>query len=223
MHGMSLRHRPSGFTLIEVMITVFVVAVGLLSVAGLQAFAKKSNFDAIQRTQAAALAQDLIERIRANAAQGAGYVTDASAGWSSSNAPGAPTQSCSTSSTASSPACTPAQVVAFDKYQWTRALFGAAESLNGESAGGLSEPTACITNATAPCGAYTIAIAWRGITPLPPADSSDTANPANNRCGSGNAAYDDIANPGTDTRLRRVIVVRTVIDDHSGRCAGVAP
>ena len=215
-------HRAAtGFTLIEVMITVFVVAVGLLGVAGLQAYAKKSNFDAVQRTQAAALAQDLIERIRANPSQGAAYRTDASAGISLSAAPTAPATACTASVSGTSPACTPGQVVAFDRYEWSRALFGQVEVSAGEASGGLSEPTACITNSNAPCGVYTIAIAWRGITPLPPADANDSADPANNPCGSGNAAYDDINTAGADTRLRRIIVVRTVIDDRTGSC--IAP
>lgn len=210
---------PQGFTLIEVMVTVFVVAVGLLGVAGLQAYAKKSNFDAVQRTQAAALAQDLIERMRANPAQGAAYL---STGISLDAAPAAPGTACTTSGSSGTPACTPAQVVAFDRYEWSRALFGDVETIDGEASGGLSEPTACVSNASAPCGVYTIAIAWRGITPLPPADPHDTADPANNPCGSANPAYDDVSTPGTDARLRRIIVVRTVIDDHSGQCLAAA-
>lgn len=216
-------HRAAhGFTLIEVMVTVFVVAVGLLGVAGLQAYAKKSNFDAVQRTQAAALAQDLIERMRANPGQGADYLTDAGDGISLDAPPPVPTTACTASSSGGSPACTPVQVVAFDRYEWSRALFGDVELSEGEASGGLSEPTACVTNSSAPCGVYTIAIAWRGITPLPPADPDDSAAPANNPCGADNAAYDDASTPGDDARLRRIIVVRTVIDDHSGQCVAAA-
>ena len=222
MQPASSQRAARGFTLIEVMITVFVVAVGLLGVAGLQAYAKKSNFDAVQRTQAAALAQDLIERIRANPSRGADYLTDASNGISLASAPSAPGTACITAGSSGSPACTPAQVVAFDRYEWSRALFGGVEVSAGAASGGLSEPTACITNSNAPCGVYTIAIAWRGITPLPPADPNDTSDPANNPCGSGNASYDDITTTGTDTLLRRIIVMRTVIDDHSGQCIAAA-
>jgi len=216
------RHQ-AGFTLIEVMITVFIVAVGLLSVAGLQAMSKKSNFDAIQRTQAAALGQDLIERMRANPGRGADYRTDARNGISSARLPAAPDTACTVSGSSGTPRCTPAQVVAFDRYEWSRALFGDVERVDDSAAGGLSEPTACITNARAPCGVYTVAIAWRGITPLPPADPADSADPANNPCGDNNAAYDDPSTPGVDARLRRVIVLRTVIDDHSGQCLAATP
>lgn len=211
-----------GFSLIEVMITVFIVAVGLLSVAGLQALSKKSNFDAIQRTIAAALAQDIIERMRANPGQGAAYVTDATNGISQTNAPTAPGIACSRAN-GSTVACTPTQVAAFDRYEWSRALFGAAEIAASSKVGGLSEPTGCIINTTPPCGVYTVVIAWRGVTPLPAAASTDAANPANQRCGNGNGAYDDPATSVVDSALRRVIVVQTVIDDHSGLCAAVAP
>ena len=153
--------RQAGFTLIEVMITVFIAAVGLLSVAGLQALSKKSNFDAIQRTQAAALGQDLIERMRANPGRGADYLTDASNGISSASLPATPATACTVGSSGGTPRCTPAQVVAFDLYEWSRALFGDVERVGDSAAGGLSEPTACITNASAPCGVYTVAIAWR--------------------------------------------------------------
>lgn len=213
-----MKSASAGFTLIEVMITVFIVAVGLLSVAGLQALSKKSNFDAIQRTQAAALAQDLIERMRANPGRGADYLTDARDGISSADLPPAPDTACTTSGSSGAPTCTPGQVVAFDRYEWSRALFGDVELIDDSAAGGLSEPTACVTNADAPCGTYTVAIAWRGITPLPPGDPDDAADPASNPCGLDNAAYDDPSTTGTDARLRRVIVVRTVIDDHSGQC-----
>lgn len=216
--------RSGGFTLVEVMITVFIVAVGLLSVAGLQALSKKSNFDAIQRTQAAALAQDLIERMRANPGRGADYLTDARNGISSTRLPPAPARACAVDGSSGSPRCTPVQVVAFDRYEWSRALFGDVERIADSAAGGLSEPTACITNTRAPCGVYTVAIAWRGITPLPPADPADSASPAANPCGLDNTAYDDPGTPGVDARLRRIIVVRTVIDDHSGQClAAVTP
>lgn len=218
------RRMAAGFTLIEVMITVFIVAVGLLSVAGLQALSKKSNFDAIQRTQAAALAQDLIERMRANPGRGADYLTDDVDGISSAALPPAPSIACTTSGSSGTPRCTPTQVVAFDRYEWSRALFGDVELIDDTAAGGLSEPTACVTNDAAPCGVYTVAIAWRGITPLPPGDPDDVNDPASNPCGSDNAAYDDPSTSGSDARLRRVIVVRTVIDDHSGQClAAVTP
>lgn len=55
-----------GFTLIEILVTVVVLSVGLLGLAGLQAAALKFNSTAYQRSQATVLIYDMIERIRAN-------------------------------------------------------------------------------------------------------------------------------------------------------------
>ena len=56
-----------GFTLIEVLVTMIILSVGLIGMAGLQATGLKSNNRALHRTQASFLAYDIIERMRANA------------------------------------------------------------------------------------------------------------------------------------------------------------
>ncbi len=55
-----------GFSLIEVLVTMVVIAIGLLGFAALQAQSLKSNRISMQRSQATILAQDIIERMRAN-------------------------------------------------------------------------------------------------------------------------------------------------------------
>ena len=184
-----------GFSLIEVLITMFVVAVGLLGIAGLQTFSKKSNFDAVQRTTAAALAQDIIERMRANASAASSYVTDATAGVGATPAAGT---DCGSST------CTPAQLQAYDLYKWSQALFGASEvASDGTNAGGLSSPTGCITSSA--CGLYAITIAWRGVTSL---DGADTRTGDAYLCGANNIDYTSADNKP----MRRLVVVQTFID-----------
>lgn len=56
-----------GFTLIEVLVAMVVLALGLLGLAGMQATGLKNNQDAYNRGQATQLAYDLADRIRANA------------------------------------------------------------------------------------------------------------------------------------------------------------
>jgi type IV pilus assembly protein PilV len=67
-----------GFTLIEVLIAVLVLAVGLLGLAGLQLAGMKSNHSAYLRSQATIAAYDLLDRMRADpgAFRGGPYVID---------------------------------------------------------------------------------------------------------------------------------------------------
>jgi type IV pilus assembly protein PilV len=57
-----------GFGLLEVLVTVIVLSVGLLGLAGLQATSLRFNSSAYQRSQATHLAYDLADRMRANRA-----------------------------------------------------------------------------------------------------------------------------------------------------------
>jgi type IV pilus assembly protein PilV len=56
----------AGFTMLEVLVTLFVIAVALLGTAGLQSYALKVNQGGQMRTQAVVLGLDLLERIEAN-------------------------------------------------------------------------------------------------------------------------------------------------------------
>jgi type IV pilus assembly protein PilV len=58
------RHR--GFTLVEILVAVFVLAIGLLGLAGLQATSLRFNSSAYLRSQATNLANDMADRMRAN-------------------------------------------------------------------------------------------------------------------------------------------------------------
>jgi len=216
------RSRAAGFTLIEVMITVTVVSIGLLAVAGLQALAKKANYDAVQRSTAARLGQSIIERIRANPTQGSAYAgADISESATVSAATCNPAPNAALSATASA-ACTAAQTAQADRYAWSQELFGAAESVpaNGTVAadtnlGGLQHATGCITRTS--CGAlnvYTVAIAWRGLTPVAAA-GTDATDPSSNSCGATDTAYGPPLNIASTLTMRRVLVLQAAIIDPS--------
>lgn len=65
--GFTLRsRRNAGFSLLEVLIAVIVLSIGLLGLAGLQLSASKNNQEAFYRTQATLLANDIVDRMRAN-------------------------------------------------------------------------------------------------------------------------------------------------------------
>ena len=65
--------RERGFTLIEAMVALVVLAVGMLGIAGLYVTTLRSGGGAIYRMQAVNLAADLADRIRANPTGGAAY------------------------------------------------------------------------------------------------------------------------------------------------------
>lgn len=68
MRKHQLRPRQSGFTLIEVLVSVVVISVGLLGLAGLMATTAKVNQGAYQRTQVGLAVQALVESMHVNPA-----------------------------------------------------------------------------------------------------------------------------------------------------------
>ena len=58
--------RQRGFTLLEVLIAVMLLAVGLLGLAGLQAVSLRNNHSAYLRSQATMLAYEIIDSMRTN-------------------------------------------------------------------------------------------------------------------------------------------------------------
>ncbi|HEX8615713.1 MAG TPA: type IV pilus modification protein PilV [Telluria sp.] len=70
--------RQQGFSMLEVLITMLVLSVGLLGIAGIIMTNLKNNHSAYSRGQATILANDIIDRMRANrtfAQPGGKYVT----------------------------------------------------------------------------------------------------------------------------------------------------
>lgn len=100
----------SGFTMIEVLVTLIILSLGLLGLAGMQATGLKSNHQAYMRSQATLLAYDMGDRLRANmAGVEAGAYNDIE---------GIPENAAN----CEAGACSPAQMAAFDAFQWNSAL-----------------------------------------------------------------------------------------------------
>ena len=111
-----MMNRYKGFTLVEVLIAMVVLAVGLLGLAGLQATGLKNNQSAYYRSQASQMAYDIADRMRANG-------TDAGAMAASTYitiAPGdaAVQADCTTVSST----CTAADMAQNDLFEWNAAL-----------------------------------------------------------------------------------------------------
>jgi type IV pilus assembly protein PilV len=185
--------RQRGFSLFEVLVAVFVLGVGLVGIAGLQVTSKQSNFEAVQRATAVALAQDIIERMRANPDELAVY-TNAGAGRTLTGGTMA-AANCSAG-------CTPAQLAQYDLYQWEQVIDGITAQNGAANRGGLTLPTACITGPNGGSGTYVVAIAWRGLTKL--------SDPSIDPCGQGSGRYDSEGGVEADV-YRRVLQVATYI------------
>ena len=69
-----------GFTIIEVMVAFFILALGLVGMALMQAQSLKFNAGSYSRSQASVLAYDIIERMRIDPASAAGYTASPSSG-----------------------------------------------------------------------------------------------------------------------------------------------
>ncbi|MBV5284877.1 MAG: type IV pilus modification protein PilV [Methyloversatilis discipulorum] len=59
-------HRQAGVSLIEVLVALFVLAFGMLGIAGMQTMAMKANQSAFERNAAVISASSIVERIRSN-------------------------------------------------------------------------------------------------------------------------------------------------------------
>jgi type IV pilus assembly protein PilV len=68
-NSVALRRDQSGTTLIEVLITVVLMSIGLLGLAGLQVMSVQNSNSSGERFEATTLARDILERMRANRSQ----------------------------------------------------------------------------------------------------------------------------------------------------------
>ena len=104
------RKASTGFSLLEVLIALVILSVGLLGIAALISTALKSNGSAYMRTQATALAYNIIDRMRANlpAANNLAYKVSMPASAATGNIPA----TCTVAN------CTSAQLAIYDIGQW---------------------------------------------------------------------------------------------------------
>jgi len=70
--------RSEGFTLVEVLVSVLILGIGLLGLAGLQSIGISAGYSALQRSQASWLASEMADLLRANpdAARAGAYDTN---------------------------------------------------------------------------------------------------------------------------------------------------
>lgn len=167
--------RQAGVGLIEVAIAILVLSIGALGLAGLQVTAKRAGFDAVQRSEATALAADLLERMRANRQALSAY-RSAGVGAAAGTGLPEPGNDCRQVD------CSPAELAQWDMWQWQQSLNGAATlGPTAERVGGLVDPLGCVTVAGR---RTTVEITWRG-------DRSSPGATADVSCGAGADGPDD--------------------------------
>ncbi len=153
-----LASRSAGFALVESMVTVVVVAFGLLGVAGLVSRSFYSEVDAMQRAQAAMLLQDMVTRIEGNRANAAAYVTGDTGitGYIATTTPSGTTAYDFES-------CDPTAAVADrDRCVWGQLLAGGNERIDTRNAGVLVGAMGCVYEMDAFNRIYAVTIAWQG-------------------------------------------------------------
>lgn len=149
-----------GFALVETMVTVVVIAFGLLGVAGLVSRSFNTESEAVQRTQASMLLQDMVSRIESNRANFSAYVT------ASSGVTGYATSAYPPSGSVLS--CDPAAPLAGrDLCEWGQLMAGAEERIGGQNAGVLIGAIGCVHELDAFNRVYAVSISWMAANPGP--------------------------------------------------------
>jgi len=134
----------SGFTMVETLVALVVLAIGLLGIAALYLNSLQAGRTAIYRTEAVNLAADLADRIRANRTAVAAY----------GNVYGdvfAAVAACSTTA-----GCTPAQLATTDLSGWKAAL--ALQLPNGQGQVVVTPPVAAGEPSS-----YVITVQWAEV------------------------------------------------------------
>ena len=172
--------RQRGTSMIEVLITVVILATGLLGVAGLQSRLQVSEMEAYQRAQAMILLEDMSHRIAGNRNLASSYVTG------TANPVGSGMTCPATNTTLRDK----------DMREWCSAVQGAAEKSGNSSVGVMIGGRGCIEQLTA--NEYMITVAWQGLAAV-------SAPPASVGCGKN--LYDSTTAGAvcTDDKCRRTV------------------
>jgi len=146
-----------GVTLVEVLVTMVILAIGLLGLVGLQARLQLLQAESYQRAQALMLLNDMAGRIANNRNNAAAYATASPLGVN---------MDCPTDTSTRQAA---------DTAEWCAALQGASEeSSAGARVGAMVGGRGCVQDLGN--GQFLVTVAWQGLAPI-------SAPPANITCG----------------------------------------
>jgi type IV pilus assembly protein PilV len=178
----SIAHRvQQGFSMIEVLVTIVILTIGLLGLAGMQSRLQLSEMEAYQRAQALILLEDMASRISANRSPAAldGYIAD-------TVTPLGANRDCDAIGLETR------QKV--DATEWCHSLQGAGETLGTSKVGTLVGGRGCVQRLAN--GDYMVTVAWQGSGPI-------SAPPASVACGVG--LYNTAGTPCVNDLCRRTL------------------
>jgi len=168
------KKNQKGVTFLEVLIAMVILVTGILGAVAMQATAKQSSFDAMQRSLASSLAQDIISRIRANDATNlALYVSNPSDNYGEvlDTEPDEAFR-CNLPMVM----CTPQELATHDRYEWELALLGGdVIRLNGDRNGGLINGRGCVFQTG---NALTVVVSWNGRNEIRDSNKSEACGTA---------------------------------------------
>jgi len=150
MYGDTTHCRQAGFSLIEILVTMVVLSIGLLGVAGMQASGLRNNHAAYTKTQATNLAMDMAERIRANPKGRANY-----AGFDTSGTIPADPACISNDN-----GCSADELADYDMFEWSIPILGKNTDVTQTTKPVLPDGQGLITQNG---DEFTITIVWREI------------------------------------------------------------
>jgi len=180
----------SGVTLVEVLVTLIILAIGLLGLVALHARVQVLQAESYQRAQALILLKDMAGRIANNRANAAAYAAGnmATAGVGAHLA----AEDCPAPD-----AATPRATA--DVADWCIALQGAAEQIDADTnVGAMVGGRGCVQDLGG--GRFLVTVAWQGLAPI-------EAPPESVTCGIGEYGEDDTPCEGDVCRR----VVTTVV------------
>jgi type IV pilus assembly protein PilV len=147
----SLPRGQRGLTMLESLVTIVVLAFGILGLAGMQAKMQSVEVESYARSQALLLLDDMAARLNANRGNAAAYVTASPAGTGDVE----PADCSATALGADRDLC-----------EWSNALKGGAELAAGSAIGAVIGGRGCIEQVPGvDPPSFRISVAWQGLTP----------------------------------------------------------
>jgi type IV pilus assembly protein PilV len=184
----SSSRKQRGFNLIEVLISSFILAFGLLGLAGMQSTAIKLNIERQQRTLASSLASDIANRMQLNQAwlmtAGNSYEIESLAAESLA----LPT---CVSSGGVFDSCSGSEIKDNDLYEWKQKLLGGEVNVGGGGSQGLVGADACIAvsdDAVTNGEVAEIVISWFSTLKSKDAASEESSTSLRATCGTASSS-----------------------------------